>query len=264
MAWIEQRKREDSGTSARVVWRLGGGRSGPRQDETFAAGTDEQNLSRAEGFKKMVEAAGGAWPQDWVKGEGFVRPKTADAYTPPPSFVEVGKEYVLQIVDLSPGQRKRYLNQVTTLAEARIRRELIFGRPVNAITELDIKAWLIDWDRALKTKANYHGLLYGIFTYAVVRGYTSVNPCERTAPKRSRVKQAQAELRFLTESEWATVASLASQGKDMMTVAIGTGLRFGEITALWVSDVDLVHNTIRVNKAWKRDGEDGKTETRRG
>jgi integrase len=261
MAWIEQRKREDGGTSAHVVWRLGGGRNGPRQTETFAVGTDEQNMSRAEGFKKMVEAAGGHWPQDWVKGEGFVRPKTVDAYTPPPRFAEVGAEYVRQIVDLSPGQRKRYLGQVTTLAETRIRQQATFERPVNAITELDIKAWLIDWDRALKTKANYHGLLYGIFTYAVEQGYATDNPCARTAPKRSRVRQAQAELRFLTEDEWATVAAMAGRALDMMTVAIGTGLRFGEISALWVSDVDLVHHTIRVNKAWKRDGEDGRTET---
>ncbi|MGH8859759.1 MAG: site-specific integrase, partial [Jatrophihabitantaceae bacterium] len=40
-------------------------------------------------------------------------------------------------------------------------------------------------------------------------------------------------------------------------MAVGTGLRFGELTALWVSDFDLRHRTVRVNNAWKRDGDDG-------
>ncbi len=49
-----------------------------------------------------------------------------------------------------------------------------------------MKAWLIGWDRSLKTKANYHGLLFGVFSYAVEQGWLTANPCARTAPKRSR------------------------------------------------------------------------------
>lgn len=261
MARIEQRKRVSGGVSARVQWRLGGGRGAPMQTETFAAGTDAQNMARAEGFKRMVEAAGGYWPDGWVKGEGFVRARSGDVYAPVPSFGEVGEEYVRQIVDISPGQRRRYLYQLGVLSRTEIRGALIFTRSVSTIREHDIKAWLIDWDRALKTKANYHGLVYGVFAYAMEQGYIDVNPCSRTAPKRSRVRQAQAELRFLTEGEFATAASLAATHADLLTVAVSTGLRFGELTALWCGDVDLVHGTVRVNKAWKRDGTDGETET---
>jgi integrase len=46
-----------------------------------------------------------------------------------------------------------------------------------------------------------------------------------------------------------------------LAVTAGTGLRFGEISALWVGDVDLDRGTVRVNKAWKRNGEDDATET---
>lgn len=42
---------------------------------------------------------------------------------------------------------------------------------------------------------------------------------------------------------------------------MGTGMRFGEIGALWVGDVDLRRGTVRVNKAWKHDGEDGAADT---
>lgn len=102
----------------------------------------------------------------------------------PPAFPAIGEEYVRQIVDITPGQRKRYLSQANTLAKTEARDGLPFANPVTAIGERDVKAWLIDWDRALKTKANYHGLLYGVFNYAVEQGFLSVNPCARTAPKR--------------------------------------------------------------------------------
>ena len=73
MAWIECKARADGGTSAVVRWRLGGSRTGRMQTETFGAGSDDQNLAHAEGFKRMVEAAGQEWPDGWVKSEGFVR-----------------------------------------------------------------------------------------------------------------------------------------------------------------------------------------------
>ncbi|MFT4288703.1 tyrosine-type recombinase/integrase [Nocardioides sp.] len=80
-------------------------------------------------------------------------------------------------------------------------------------------------------------------------------------PEAGRVKQSQAELRFLSEAEFAAAAKLAGRDADVLRVTVGTGLRFSEIGALWVGDVDLEHRTLRVNKAWKRKGEDGQSET---
>jgi hypothetical protein len=62
MAWIEKKKRNDGGVSARVVWRLGGSRDGAYQSETFSAGTDAMNMERARGFKSMVDARVSAGP----------------------------------------------------------------------------------------------------------------------------------------------------------------------------------------------------------
>src|SRR5215217_557488 len=92
---------------------------------------------------------------------------------------------------------------------------------------------------SLKTKANYHGLIHGVLAYAVKRGYLAANPAIGTAPKQSRVKQSRPELRFLTEWELGTAVRLAKRHGDVLAVAAGTGLRFGEISALWVGDVDL-------------------------
>jgi integrase len=163
--------------------------------------------------------------------------------------------------DLSPGQRKRYLGQLQVLARTPVRGSLVFAGPVTAIGEAHLKAWLIEWDRSLKTKANYHGLIYGVFAYAVKRGWLVANPATGTAPKQSRVKQSRPELRFLTERELETAVRLAKRHGDVLAVTAGTGLRFGEISALWVGDIDLDRGTVRVNKAWKRNGEDDATET---
>ena len=56
------------------------------------------------------------------------------------------------------------------------------------VKEADVKAWLIGWDRSLKTKANYHGLIHGVFAYAVKQGHLAGNPAIGTAPRMSRVK----------------------------------------------------------------------------
>ena len=142
-----------------------------------------------------------------------------------------------------------------------MRGSFVFAAPVTAIGEAQLKTWLIEWDRSLKTKANYHGLIYGVFAYAAKRGYLAANPAIGTAPKQSRVKQSRPELRFLTERELETAVRLAKRHGDVLAVTAGTGLRFGEISALWVGDIDLDRGTVRVNKAWKRNGEDDATET---
>jgi len=136
------------------------------------------------------------------------------------------RAYVRQIVDLSPGQRKRYLGQLQVLAGTRVR-------------------------GSLKTKANYHGLIHGVFAYAVKCGYLAANPAIGTAPKQSRVKQSRPELRFLTERELETAGRLAGVHGDLLSVTVGTGPRFGEVSAICVGDVDLDHRIIRINKAWK-------------
>jgi len=50
----------------------------------------EQNRARAEGFVKMIAAAGEDWPDGWVKGQGFVRDRVdADPMVAPPMVTEL-------------------------------------------------------------------------------------------------------------------------------------------------------------------------------
>ncbi len=150
MAYIEQDRRSDGGTSYVVRWRLGGSRSGRKQRETFGAGTDAQNKARAEGFRDMVAVAGEFWPDGWVKGRGFVRDRADESVgllEAPRSVEDVGLEYVDQIVDCSPGQRARYKGQLRTLKAVEVRGKRGTYRPfdqrIDLVTEDDVKAWLI-------------------------------------------------------------------------------------------------------------------------
>jgi hypothetical protein len=99
-----------------------------------------------------------------------------------------------------------------------------------------------------------------VLGYAVEQACLTVNPCTRTAPKRRRIKQSQADLRFLIEVEFATACRLPRwQGEDgdLPRVAVGTGRRFGELTALWVSDVGEPSRSVNHRQVGS-DGGDGR------
>jgi len=84
MAWIEQRRRADGGVTAPVFWRPGGCRDTPRERETFGSGSDAQNLARADGFKRMVEAAGQRTiVRPWTASKSSTRPPRRRGWVAP-------------------------------------------------------------------------------------------------------------------------------------------------------------------------------------
>lgn len=179
MAWIEQRRRGDG--ASRRGWSGGwvAPVTVPSRWRRSASATDAQNLARADGFKKMVDAAGQHWPEVWVKGEGFVRPKgEGNPLMAPPRFDVIGEEYVRQIVDLSPGQLKRYLGQLRVLAGIRVRGSLVFAKPVTAITEGDLKAWSVSRAHGVLTERRPTQLSVGD-----VRRNTRVLPAAKAATR---------------------------------------------------------------------------------
>lgn len=102
-----------------------------------------------------------------------------------------------------------------------------------------------------KTIANRHGLLSSVCAWAVENGHLPRNPCKGVRLPRS-VKR---EPVFLSPPEVADLlAVLVDQRyRDFVMVLVGTGLRWGEATALEVGDIvsDDRHVVIRVTKAWK-------------
>jgi integrase len=63
---------------------------------------------------------------------------------------------------------------------------------------------------------------------------------------------------FLTYPQYQLIRSHAPASvRDMLDVAVGTGLRFAELTALQVGDIDILakpHPSLRARRAWKKSG----------
>lgn len=132
--------------------------------------------------------------------------------------------------------------------------------PVNEITDDDVTRW-VTWletrtnrsgeKLATKTIRNHHGLLSQILTKADARGLRTGNPARGVRLTRTRRQQ----MTFLTQSEFATLLHfIPERHKPLIMWLAGTGMRWGEATALLWGDVDrdaspmLVH----VTKAWQK------------
>lgn len=254
MASLIARPRRDGSTAYKVQWRLGGSRQGSWQSETF---DDRREAIR---FQSLVEAHGHLWPTGWTKGWGFARaPEPLAAVTG--ALLEVfGLAYVRRLTSVGPDTQTRYLKQVSFVTEW-ITSATGKVPTVETFTSDDDRDWINARRRAgasPKTIANYHGLLAAIFKDAVHKELIGRNPCDGVRlPALDDHTERDEEKGFLTEQEFALLREcMPADSRHLLTVAVGTGLRWGELTALRVDDLALddavPHVTIR--RAWKRNG----------
>lgn len=283
MATITVRPRSNGTTAYRVSWREGGTRHGAQQSETFNRRGD------ADRFRAAVELAGQHWPPGWTPGRGYL-PLPAgspeDATPPPTTLLAFGQQYVRELTNASSGTRHRYLQQLRTL-DAEL--APILGGPVRvaAIREEHVRQW-VNWrlvqpaGNSPKTISNYHGLLSAVLELAVRRGMLPDNPCRgHRLPTRLELAAEVPEGEFLSEQQFALLANCLAdpvhaaapcgaarrrlrrtpdgpvgtgQDRRLVEVAVGTGLRWGELTALQVHDLalDATPPTLAVRRAWKR------------
>lgn len=248
MASIEHRRNTRSGDSWRVKYRL----DGRQRVVTF----DTQ--ARAEAWRDLVNTYG---------PERALALLDIDAGGARPGKVRSVREQVLahveQLTGITSGTRATY----TRMADYAFGR--LAGMPLPTVTAADTAAWLNDMTAeglSGKTQRNRHGLLYGAFDSAVRDGLIADNPCRRQ--RIATTHRDDSEKVFLTPEEFAAIAShLSGQGRALVVFLVGTGVRFGEATALRVGDVDVAAGVARVQRAWKHTGkaarELGTTKTRR-
>jgi integrase len=242
------------GTTYRVRWKEGGGRDGKEVEATFDYHAD------AVTFKAAVDLAGQSWPSGWRRvGTTAVR---EDERPQESSEVPLFADWATQVVDamsgIEPytrGTYRSYLTQRLVPAFGHLR--------VNEVQAVHIGVWINELEaegRKPKTIANYHGLLFQIIDAAVRHEppLRSGNPCKDTRlPRRDTGDEVHDEMVFLTYPQYQLIRSHAPETvRDMLDVAVGTGLRFAELTALQVGDVDVLakpHPMLRVRRAWKTD-----------
>lgn len=272
MAHIERRVRKDGTKTYRVKWRLGGTRTGHPESETFA------DSGSALTFKLAVEAAGHQWPDNYVQGVGWLEDTQSPAEDPtggPVLFGDHALRYVRTLSGVDERTRHDYErdlrnHMLNMFGDLDIRDGGILDRSLvrrwvnelqSGVADPDNPAQWLRRPLAPKTIRNVHGLLYGILQDAVEADppVRTSNPAARTRLPRLDDGEGDEEMVFLTEAEFDLLRECAHPDvRDMLTVFVGTGLRYSELAALQVRDIDLnaePRPTLRVRRAWKRRGD---------
>lgn len=111
-----------------------------------------------------------------------------------------------------------------------------------------------------KTIANRHGLIAAALKRAVLDKVIASNPCDGSKlPRTERVP-----ITFLTHAEYARLLdAIDPHYQPLVALLFGTGLRWGEATALQVGDIDLDRATVTVERAWKKSGQIGPPKTKK-
>jgi len=264
MASIRQRERKDGTQIHQVRW-LQGGRGGSWQTETFG---DHDSAAQ---FKALVDVHGQQWPPGWVKGKGFVEEPAVAGDMP---LVDWALRYVDRLTGIDERTRRDYRRDVDNHFSI-LQHVEASGRVVPAtianLSADDVQDWVRAqeagerdpdnpevWKRrpgSPKSIANRHGLLSGIVQAAIKAEppLRSKNCCQGT--RLPRVDDGiDDEMCFLEHEEYARISAEIEDphARDLADWLVGTGMRWGEATALQVRDVNLTRKAVSVHRSWKR------------
>ncbi|MET7722967.1 tyrosine-type recombinase/integrase [Streptomyces mirabilis] len=271
MAYVAKRNNADGAvTSYQVKWRLGGARTAPWQNERF---DDEDS---ADVFCKAVNDNGQQWPPGWVKGKGYIDPTTGD------EAQYVFEAYARQCIANKTGVEERYRQDCVRELETYLL--LTFGNCDIRSTEHFSKATVAAWVNLMaktmvfrgskhkimspKTLKNLFGLLSSVLNEAMNAEppLRDRNPCNLVRLPRTDddgVDDDEGDdMEFLTPDEVAGLVECLPRPEDKVFVrtAYGTGMRWGEITALAKRHARNPASGVfelKVSRAWKRSPEKG-------
>lgn len=159
----------------------------------------------------------------------------------PLTFGEYARRWLAER-ELKPRTRAEYAKTLEGLLRA-------FGdAQLRDITSRDVKAWYATLDPTKRTaRAHAYALLRTIFATAASDELIALNPCRIVGA--SSTKRAK-PIRPATLAELETLTlSLPERYRALVMVAAWCALRFGELTELRQSDIDLDAAVIRVRRA---------------
>jgi integrase len=267
MASVHARKNKAGNvTSWQVKWRLGGGRTAPWQTESF----DDEDSAGV--FRDAVDENRQQWPPGWVKGRGYIAPGTED------DAQYVFETYARQCIKDKTGVEERY--RLDCVRELETYLLPTFGtcdvRSTEHFSKTTVAAWVNVMAKTMvyrgskhkvmspKTLKNVFGLLSSILGTAVEADppLRDRNPCKgvrlpRTDDDGVEDDESSEDMEFMTPAEVAGIVECLTRPEDktLVRVAYGTGMRWGEITALakrHARNPDSQTYELRVTRAWKR------------
>lgn len=240
MASIRVRSKSDGSKTFTVMWR--DPKSKAQQGITFAS------ESEAVTVQKLLDANGQSFQ---IAQEALVARQNGV-----PTVGEVIQEHIDMLVRPSAGTVRTY----QTMLNLHIS-DVLGSVPVDRLDFRQITYWIRAMQKkgsSAKTIRNNHALIYSAMETAVMLKYRPDNPCRGVQLPSG--EKAEDEARFLTHAEFGLILEcMGERYKDFTAFLVMTGTRFGEATAVTVADVDLLSKpaTLRINKAWKRDGSNG-------
>ncbi|MFD8936656.1 tyrosine-type recombinase/integrase [Streptomyces sp. NPDC059578] len=270
MAGIRKRPKKNGTATYQVRW-LQGGRDGTWENESFE---DEDS---ATDFRDLVEAHGNKWPYGWIPGRGFVEP---DEHPHDVPLLDFAREYVDALTSVDIRTREDYHREIKlhfSLLTHRRTDGVDIPATICNLTQRDVSAWVRteqegrpnpdskgrgkkEWLRVPadpKSIRNRHGLLFCIVQSAVdsVPQLRTTNCCKGT--KLPRLDHDTDEgMAFLERDEYARVAMEIKDpdARDLADWLVGTGMRWGEATALKVKDLSLASEipSANIQRAWKK------------
>lgn len=173
-----------------------------------------------------------------------------------PTLAEYADTWLGSKNRISPAQRARYRRQLD------IRILPALGHlHLDQITGTDIGTFLAALRREVKdsTATRYYACLHGLLGMAAADRLIPDNPARRTDFVRDLVRHDDTgeEAVYLTPPQIEHLcAGMTGPAADVVRLLVGTGCRWSELTAVPVSEVDLLAKpaTMRVRQAWKKDG----------
>ncbi|MFP3580003.1 site-specific integrase [Arthrobacter sp. SIMBA_036] len=243
MASIRERKRADGTTSHAVLWRD----SDTGKQTSYPWDSEHEALR----FKRMVEANGNSL--------SAVEKILEKVSVGGPTVAENLQRHVELLTSAGPDQIKRYGAAIENYFSERL------GKlPVAAVEHEDVVLWIKYMQAATykgkplsaKTIANHHGLLSASMETAIRLKRRPDNPCRGIKlPK----DDATEEKMYFMSAQASLDIVKAHRDRYQVFVAClrATGARFGEVTAFYADDFQLDSTTpsVRVERAWKRDGD---------
>lgn len=126
------------------------------------------------------------------------------------------------------------------------------GKRLNEVKQSDVQSWANELaaEYSHTTVGRCVDILSGIFKTAVGDGLIAKNPCENI----DRPKRRPSDRHYLTPAQLLALASASGSRFPIILVLGLCGLRYGELRALRVRDIDVERNRITVSRSATKAG----------
>lgn len=259
---VTVRENGDGSRSYQIRWRQGRGRGARNLSHTFEKERDAVDA------RSRILAAGSVChcpahaPGPAARAPGLLPEK--DPAPPALTFGEYATRHAASLTGVGEGYRRDVVRDVNRHLQS------IADKPIDGITELDVRElirgmetgehpWLTK-PLSPTTIRRQLAQAGAIMQAAMNDGLAGRNPFRGHRLQRP-VKDADQGMTFLSHSEWEILEQQLPEGvyRDLAAFLVGSGLRWGEATALPVSAVDVLATPPRVHvgRAWKSDGKGG-------